>query len=959
MEDKKQKKLKEFTSFKSFEENIPTDKFIASGFLLSLIVLIIISILTFNQIEDYEENSKLFSHSQNVIARMEKIKAEVREAKLIFLDAMINKKKDFNTLFNNQYNIIKTDLDSLKKIVSDNPAQKKNVFLLDSIIFSRFKELKSIQEEYDLTKNPLLFNKLLVGSTETAITTDNYFLNALNIEKNLAAERKLISDSKSNTSKVAIIITSILGFIIIGFAIYISRKLLLAKDFANKELEKSYNELDKKVIQRTKELSEINDSLKKEINYRKIIEQDLIRSEARLKTLFDSELIGTIVSNFEGLIEETNSAFLKMTGYNKYDLPIKWIDMILKDELEEDIKKGELLKKNGFIEPYEKTLICKNGTLITVLIGTALLKEESEKFISFALDVSRKKQIEQELIKINSKLSMALKAGNAAEWDWDIVYNKLNWSEGMYELFDFNGNETINFDKWINLIFDKDKEKIKYEFEVAIDSNSDINSEFRIVTNENKIKWISLNGKISINDLNLPVRMVGICIDITERKVAENYLKLQNSISKILAESETIDEAMNQILENLCGTLDWDSGLFWFKNRNNDDLVLNNIFGKEKLIPNKELLNSLNVKNGEYISGEVLTNKNFYWANKFKYNFENTGLNIYYKNFATSFGIPVILKNKIIGIIECSNTSFIPYDKKREDLLISIGRQIGNFIEKKESEKLLIETNEMLEQKVEERTKNLIDEIQTRIEKEQEVKALYTELKETQNELIHNEKLAALGRFSSGIAHEIRNPLANISSLAQLLNKSKIDDKSKQHLEYILINIDIANKIIKDLLLFASPDNVNLKMGNINDILTDVKESVAARCKEKDINLIFNLEENLPEFELNEQKLYSAILNFVTNSIDAIEENSGKGKIEVSSSLTNKNNLKVIISDTGSGISPENLDKIFEPFFTTKDEGTGLGMGLAYSAIKAHRGKIEISSVVGEGTTIEIIFKLN
>lgn len=959
MEDNKQKKLKEFTSFKSIEENIPTDKFIASGFLLSLIVLIIISILTFNQIEDYEENSKQFSHSQNVIARIEKIKAEVREAKLIFLDAMINKRKDFNTMFNNQYNIIKSEIDSLKIIVSDNPEQKKNIFLLDSIIFSRFKELKSIQEEYDLTKNPLLFNKLLVGSTETAITTDKYFLNALNIEKNLATERKIISDSKSNTSKVAIIITSILGFIIIGFAIYISRKLLLAKDFANKELEKSYNELDKKVIQRTKELSEINDSLKKEINYRKIIEQDLIRSEARLKTLFDSELIGTIVSNFEGLIEETNTAFLKMTGYNKYDLPIKWIDMILKEEIEEDIKKSELLKKNGFIEPYEKTLICKNGTLITVLFGSALLKEESEKFISFALDVSRKKQIEQELIKINSKLSMALKAGKAAEWDWDIVYNKINWSEGMYDLFDFNKNENINFEKWINLIFDKDKEKIKYEFEIAIDSNKDINTEFRIVTNDSNIKWISLNGKIIFNDLNIPIRMVGICIDITERKKAENFLKLQNSVSKILSEADTVEIAMDQILETVCGTLDWDSGMFWFKNKNNDDLVLNNYYGIKDYTLDSKLINTLHAVKGKYISGEILNSKKFYWSNNQRFNFDNVSLNDYYSKFKSSFGIPIILKNNLIGVIECSNLSFIPYSEKREEILISMGRQIGNFIDKKQSEQLLIETNEMLEQKIEERTKNLIDEIQSRIEKEQEIKALYIELKNTQNELIHNEKLAALGRFSSGIAHEIRNPLANISSLAQLLSKSNIDEKSKQHLEYILINIDIANKIIKDLLLFASPDNVNLKMGNINDILNDVKESVSVRCKEKNINLIFNLEENLPEMELNEQKLYSAILNFVTNSIDAIEENSGKGKIEVSSSLTNKNNLKVVISDTGAGISPENLDKIFEPFFTTKDEGTGLGMGLAYNTIKAHNGKIEIFSEVGKGTTIEIIFKLN
>jgi len=955
--EKKTKHIKQFTSLKSIEENIPTDKFIASGFLLSLIVLIIISIITFNQISIYEENSEMFSKSQNVIARMERIKAEVREAKLIFLDAMINKKKDFNTLFNNQYNLIKIEIDSLKKIVSYNPEQKNNVRLLDSIIFARFKELKSIQEEYDLTKNQLLFNKLLIGSTETAIATDNFFLNAISIEKEHAAQRKLISDAKSNSSKIAIIITSILGFIIIGFAIYISRKLLFAKDLSKKELEKSYKELDQKVIIRTQELSDINESLKKEINYRKIIEKDLIRSEARLKSLFDSELIGTIISDFSGKIEETNEAFLKMIGYTKYDLPIKWSDLMTNGEKDSYLLKSNELKEKGFIEPFEETLVCKNGTIITVLIGSTILKEESQKFISFALDISIKKIIEQELLKINNKLALALIAGNAAEWDWDIVYNKFTWSDGMYELFNLKKDELINLDKWTNKIFDKDKERVNNEFELAIDSNSDIKTEFRILTNNNKIKWIELNGKLSFNELNIPVRMVGICIDITERKIAENYLKLQNSVSGILTESETIEIALNSILENICKILDWDAGLFWIRD-NTDKLLLKNIYTKNNSLNKLNITNEVIANENFYIAGEVLKSKNFYWSNNQKYNSDSELLNNYYLNYITSFGVPIILKNKIIGIIECSNISFIPYDQKREELLIAMGRQIGNFIEKKQSEQLLVQTNELLEQKVEERTKNLINEIQTRIEKEEEVKSLYKELKDTQNELIHNEKLAALGRFSSGIAHEIRNPLANISSLAQLLNKSIKDDKSKQHLEYILVNIDIANKIIKDLLQFASPDNVNLKSGNLNNILNDVKESVIHRCKEKNIKLEFNLKQDIPEFEINEQKLYSAILNFVSNSIDAFDNNSVNAKITVSTSLTNKNDIRLTVEDNGIGIPKENLDKIFEPFFTTKDEGTGLGMGLAYSAVKAHNGRIEIFSNVGEGTKIEIIFNL-
>jgi two-component system sensor histidine kinase HydH len=279
------------------------------------------------------------------------------------------------------------------------------------------------------------------------------------------------------------------------------------------------------------------------------------------------------------------------------------------------------------------------------------------------------------------------------------------------------------------------------------------------------------------------------------------------------------------------------------------------------------------------------------------------------------------------------------------------------------AEKNLMLANESLETKVEERTAalnnvlvNLRDEVEIRIQKEEELKKLYYELREMQKEMVHQEKLTALGRFASGIAHEIRNPLANISSLAQFMAKSKtLDDKAKERLDYILININLANKIIKDLLQFASPDDFNFKPGNLNKILNELYASVKPRCDEKDINLKLMLDDTLPEFELNEEKLYSAFLNFITNSIDAVQPS---GTVEIIS-MKNGENVEVIVNDTGMGIPAENLDKIFEPFFTTKDEGTGLGMGLAYSIIKSHRGEIKIESVINEGTTVKIILPLN
>lgn len=236
---------------------------------------------------------------------------------------------------------------------------------------------------------------------------------------------------------------------------------------------------------------------------------------------------------------------------------------------------------------------------------------------------------------------------------------------------------------------------------------------------------------------------------------------------------------------------------------------------------------------------------------------------------------------------------------------------------------------------------------------EEELRKTNVKLMEAQKELVHNEKLAALGRFSSGIAHEIRNPLANISALAQLMSKTGIkDEKMKKHLKYILVNSDIANKIIKDLLNFASPEDLVYNDFNPSEMLENMINSIEARCSEKQIALSKQIPGNLPVMYADKVKLENALLNFISNAIDAID-NGGNISIRATEDKYHQR-LIVEIIDTGIGIPPENLDKIFEPFFTTKESGTGLGLGLAYQYIKSHNGILNITSHPGKGTHVEI-----
>jgi signal transduction histidine kinase len=208
-----------------------------------------------------------------------------------------------------------------------------------------------------------------------------------------------------------------------------------------------------------------------------------------------------------------------------------------------------------------------------------------------------------------------------------------------------------------------------------------------------------------------------------------------------------------------------------------------------------------------------------------------------------------------------------------------------------------------------------------------------------------NDKINALGRFSAGIAHEIRNPLTNISALSQLLLEEDFPAETKQHLSFIVENTNIANNIISSLLNYVSADNSHFEINDFRKFIDTIASMTEVRCRAKKIKFSKYIAGDFPRIRYDRVKLESALLNIITNAIESI---SGKGivNLEVFPSAA-KDALNIFIKDNGEGISPENFDKIFDPFFSTKDTGTGLGLSLAHQTIISHGGTLNINSRQG------------
>ena len=277
----------------------------------------------------------------------------------------------------------------------------------------------------------------------------------------------------------------------------------------------------------------------------------------------------------------------------------------------------------------------------------------------------------------------------------------------------------------------------------------------------------------------------------------------------------------------------------------------------------------------------------------------------------------------------------------------------------KKAQSELEEAYNKMEERVMERTaelnmlvEDMVVEIKERKEAEVKLSLSNEKLKKAQDELVHSEKLASLGRFSAGIAHEIRNPLANISSLAQLLIRKNPDSEANKHLNYIITNANIANNIIKELLSLASRDNINFQNVNIASLIDNIYNSIEARCKKNKIILNKNISNDIPDTLINEDKMQTAFLNLISNAIEAMPTG---GRLDITGHADHSKNEAVIsFIDTGSGIPVENLSKVLEPFFTTKHDGTGLGLSLTYHVVQAHGGRIEIESKINEGTKFTI-----
>ncbi len=239
---------------------------------------------------------------------------------------------------------------------------------------------------------------------------------------------------------------------------------------------------------------------------------------------------------------------------------------------------------------------------------------------------------------------------------------------------------------------------------------------------------------------------------------------------------------------------------------------------------------------------------------------------------------------------------------------------------------------------------------------------VHQQLRETQDLLVHREKMVALGEMSSTIAHEIRNPLVSIGGFARRLYRSIPDDASeRRYAQTIIVEVARLEKILNDIMQYTNGESVSMKECDLRAVIEDSLSMIPDGFI-NGVQLVREVADDLPRVKGDYQQLKQTFFNLITNAHHAVKD---RGTIFVRAypfAEHGTSSVRVEVEDTGTGIDPESLHHIFNPFYTTKESGLGLGLATVHKVVTSLGGQIEVDNRYGKGVrfiiTLPVVQKL-
>ena len=502
------------------------------------------------------------------------------------------------------------------------------------------------------------------------------------------------------------------------------------------------------------------------------------------------------------------------------------------------------------------------------------------------LDITERKHIEEALRFSQERLELAQEAAGIGIWDWDAAADETHCSSGYGPLYGLPpGDRAPSFAGWLELVSPEDRVRVREELSHVLGRADHYSTEFRVVWPDGTIHWLYGRGRVFRDSRANPIRIVGLNMDISERKSAEAALR----------ESE---ERFRKVFEE--GPL----GVA--------------LVGKDYHFVK---VNNALCRMVGYSEAELLQK---------------------------SFG-DITHPNDVQADVELAERLFrceIPSFKLRKRYVKKNGEIIwidltASVIRDKEGEPVRLA---------------MIEDV--------------TEVKRAQEEALARQKLESLGVLAGGIAHDFNNLLGGILASTELaLTECAEGSAMEEELQRIKTTAVRGSEIVRELMIYGGEESPTFELVDISTLVNEMLQLLKVSISKHTI-LKIELGQDLPPIQANPAQIRQVMMNLLTNASEAIGDRSGEirvtsGKVKVGPgspapggvNLAEGDYLRLEVSDTGRGMTPEVQARIFDPFFSTKRAGRGLGLAAVQGVIRSHGGTINVKSAPGQGSRFEILLR--
>ena len=484
---------------------------------------------------------------------------------------------------------------------------------------------------------------------------------------------------------------------------------------------------------------------------------------------------------------------------------------------------------------------------------------------------------------------------------------------------------------YASIVHPKDRELVQTAIRQAVSARTPFIVEYRVLHADGSVRWVYEKGQGVFTGDGKLLWLDGAIFDITERKRAQQRLAAQYAATRVLAESETLSEAIPGILEAICLTLEWDVGLFWSVDRHDQVLRCVDAWtSDDKRYPEFEASSRRQMfPMGAGFPGRVWEDAKPLWVEDLSADSRFPRATVAAtEGLRAALGFPVLVGAEVVGVMEFFSRQERQPDEDVLRMLTATGGQVGQFIGRVQAQEALREREEQLRQA---------------------------------------QKMEAVGRLAGGIAHDFNNLLTAIMGYSQLLlRKLKDDHPLRRYAVEIHQGGERASRLTGQLLAFSRKQVLQPKVLDLNGIINGL-DLMLRRLLGEQIQLEARLSSDLGAVKADPGQVEQVLLNLIVNARDAMSH-GGRMTIETANvdlddlSAALRGGVKpgfyvmVSVRDTGCGMDTDTLQHIFEPFFTTKgrEKGTGLGLATVYGIVRQSGGGIEVSSKVGLGTTFTI-----